>query len=283
MGILSGKAVIITGAGRGLGRAYAVDAATEDAAVVVNDIDVKEARQVVQEISEAGGTALANSDSVTSWAGSRALIDSCVQAFGRIDGLVNNAGILHCCDPWAETESIIRSQVDVNVFGTVFTGTHAMRVMAEQGYGSIINITSEGHLGSSMVSTYSATKGAVASLTYSWAIDLMAKNIRVNAFAPRAETRMSRTANTRRSPSTKLRHPDPKQNAPVVTYLLSDLSEGVTGQIVVSRGSEILLLTHPVVSRHRAIAESWTAQLVADKFGPILRQNLQPVGRSATT
>src|SRR5258705_11665677 len=131
MPLLADKVVVITGAARGLGRAYALDAAREGAAVVVNDID-PEVGSVAAEIVAAGGQAAANEDTVTTWAGAEAIIASAIEKFGRLDGLVNNAGVLHVGPPWEVSEDTARTSFDVNVLGAIFVGTHAMKVMMGQ-------------------------------------------------------------------------------------------------------------------------------------------------------
>src|ERR1700754_4796570 len=129
MGCLEGKSVIVTGAARGLGRAYALDAAREGAAVLVNDLGDHVA-EVAKEIVDGGGKAIANVGSVASWDSAKAIVDDCVGAFGRLDGLINNAGVIYRTKPHEETEEQALTTVNVNLLGAIFVGTHALRVMA---------------------------------------------------------------------------------------------------------------------------------------------------------
>jgi NAD(P)-dependent dehydrogenase (short-subunit alcohol dehydrogenase family) len=142
MGVLDGKAVIVTGAGRGLGRAFALDAGAQGASVVVNDIDADAAEKVAAEIAESGGQAVASVGSVADWERAAELVATCLEEYGAVDGLVNNAGVLNLAPPWAETEESIRRVVEVNLLGALFVGSHAVRAMIDQGSGSIVNITS---------------------------------------------------------------------------------------------------------------------------------------------
>jgi len=273
MDVLDGKAVIVTGAGQGLGRAYALDAAAEGASVVVNDIDAAAAEKVAAEIAGAGGRAVPVVGSVADWDRAGDLVAVCLKEYGAVDGLVNNAGVLNLTPPWEESEMSIRRVVEVNLLGALFVGTHAVRAMMDEGSGSIVNITSSAQLGLSTMGTYGATKGALASLTYSWSVDLSGYFIRVNAYAP-----VARTAMTDMSPVLPPDIPDPADNAAIVTYLLSDLADGITGQVIQRRGSRIVVLAHPRLTEHGAEADAWTVDTVVDRFDPVLRQHQEPVG-----
>jgi NAD(P)-dependent dehydrogenase (short-subunit alcohol dehydrogenase family) len=273
MGVLDGKAVIVTGAGQGLGRAYALDAAAEGASVVVNDIDAAAADTVAAEIAGNGGRAVPVVGSVADWDRAGDLVAVCLKEYGAVDGLVNNAGVLNLTPPWDESEMSIRRVVEVNLLGALFVGTHAVRAMMDQGSGSIVNITSSAQLGLSTMGTYGATKGALASLTYSWSVDLGGHFIRVNAYAP-----VARTAMADMSPVLPPDIPDPADNAAIVTYLLSDLSAGITGQVIQRRGNRLVVLAHPRLTEHGAEADAWTVDTVVDRFDPVLRQHQEPVG-----
>jgi NAD(P)-dependent dehydrogenase (short-subunit alcohol dehydrogenase family) len=270
---LSDKRIVVTGAGAGLGRAYAVYASANGASVVVNDLDATAAAAVADEITAAGGTALSIGCSVADWAAAENIVDLCVSSFGGIDGVVNNAGTHRVERPWLADEDTIRSILTVNVMGAVFVGVHAMKRMVKQRHGSIVNITSSAQLGLTQLGVYGASKGALASLTYSWAIDLREHGVRVNAYSPVAETAM-----TVGSPIPLTGIPTPEQNAPIVGYLLSDLSADVTGQVIQRRGDALVVMTHPDLSGFAGSADADTIDGLHAQFGPVLRSGLQPVG-----
>lgn len=266
---LTGRAVVVTGAGRGLGRAYALHAADAGAAVVVNDIDASAAEHVVAEIEKAGGTAIADTHSVTDAAGAAELIERCVSRFGSLDGLVNNAGIFHQAEPWAEDLARIRALVEVNLLGTIHCGLSAIARLRKLGKaGSIVNVTSGTHLGHPGTAVYGATKGAVASLTYGWALDLLPLGIRVNAISPLAVTDMKLPPYDG--------HAQPDEVAAVVTFLLSDAAKGVTGQIVRRARRGLGILKHPAVG-DMLEADRWEVADI-DKALRTGMRALEPIG-----
>ncbi|MEV6910594.1 SDR family oxidoreductase [Amycolatopsis sp. NPDC051071] len=272
MSLLSGKAVVITGAGRGLGRAFAHHAAAQGAAVVVNDVDADVAQVVADEIRERGGRAVVNGRSVADAEHAAGLIEQCVAEFGAIDGLVNNAGVSYRADPWADDPARMREVVEVNVLGPLFCGTAAAKVMCERGGGVIVNVGSGSMIGQRRAAAYSASKGAVASMTASWAADLIGYGIRVNAVAPVAWTRMAQ------NDPTVVQTPEhtPERVAPLVTFLLSDLSAGVTGQILRFRGDILCVLRQTAIKDPVLERASWTVEDIADAVGGGLLEALEP-------
>ena len=281
---LDGKSVVVTGAGRGIGAAYARAAADEGARVVVNDIDAEVAEQVAADIRGRGGTAIAKVADVSQWSEAADLIGCCVSEFGTIDGLVNNAGLFDMSMPGEITESQLSKLLAVNVAGVVACSMPAIRHMRSRGTGSIVNVTSGAHMGIAHMAAYAATKGAVASLTYTWSMELAAAGVRVNAISPLASTRMGETTAAFLETNGLGRinaggSPAPEANAPVAVFLLSDASARITGQIVRIEGSDLALVAHPVVLEPVLSTDGlWTPDGVARAFEDRLGRVLVPVG-----
>jgi NAD(P)-dependent dehydrogenase (short-subunit alcohol dehydrogenase family) len=282
--LLAQRGVVITGAGRGLGRSFAIASARAGARVVVNDIDVDEAEKVVAEIESEGGTAVASGHSVTSWEQCGELIELCVGTFGRIDGLVNNAiAYTYLGPPWDENGDQIRKEVEVGLIGSLNCGVHAMRHMRRQRSGSIINVSSRSALGVRGHSTYVSVKGALMSATFAWALELLDSGVRVNALAPGAHTRaheMAAAAGTYRA-SQAANAVSPDVVAPAAVYLLSDLAAQVTGQVVLMLGPRLGLIRHPRVHEHIEERPRWTAEEIAEVVERVYGEELQPIGHEA--
>lgn len=281
---LEGKAVVITGAGRGIGAACARRASAEGAAVVVNDVDASAAEAVAHAICEAGGRAVANAADISTWEGAGALMAQCEQAFGRIDGLVNNAGVFHMASVEEERPEAVERIVRVNVIGATFCGIHAIRRMLSYGGGAVVNVTSGAHAGTANLSAYGMTKGAVASITYAWAAEVGARGIRVNAISPVARSRMSEAVQTWFADhgwAVPKQSVLPENNAPLVCYLLSDLARGVQGQVVRMQGRKLSLMTHPAVLMPVLERDDWTLDDVRRAFEETLATRQVPVGLAA--
>jgi len=294
--LLAGKAIVITGAGGGIGRALALFAAACGARVVVNDVRADAASTVAREVDPAGKIALANHDPVQKWEGAQALIEACVKAFGRIDGLVNSAGLAHNALPWEEPEDDIRALIDVNVMGTIFCARHAMPIMMKQKSGSIVNMSSGNAFGTPNSATYSASKAAVASATFSWAFDLMPYGVRANAVSPYAVTHIKSYwqdvgkklgyTGVRESTAKEIAgasspsKPAPENMAPLLAYLLSDRSRHVTAQWIQLHGKRMTLIPRHVDQENAgpfAEAEPWDVELVTKAFAHQYAGKLQPV------
>jgi NAD(P)-dependent dehydrogenase (short-subunit alcohol dehydrogenase family) len=272
---LEGKAIVVTGAGRGLGRAFALDAAAQGARVVVNDCDAPEATAVADEILKGGGVASPHVGSVSDWGAAGSLVDQCVTEFGALDGLVNNAAVFHYRSPWEERPEDIRTIVEVNLIGAMFCGLHALGVMREQNHGSIVNIVSGSHIGNTNQAAYGATKGGLTSLTYAWAIDTHPFGIRVNAVSPIAETRLSPMVPSTQSP--RVPHANPMYVAPLVTFLLSDRAR-FSGQVVRLDGHALSVLTQPRFPQDPLTRETWDVDQISSAFDGALGETISNVG-----
>ncbi|TKT75751.1 SDR family oxidoreductase [Aquamicrobium sp. LC103] len=284
MNELAGKAVVITGAGGGLGAAYARHAASRGAAVLVNDVDPAAAAGTVDAIVASGGKAADLAGDVSTWSFAQTLVDACIDAFGTITGLVNNAGILRPALLAQVTESDLRRMLEINVMGTAACAQAAVRRLREIGKGgSVINVASGSQAGDIALGGYAASKGGVASLTYSWAMELRGSGIRMNALSPLAETAMagqnahlmSLQAAGREVHYASL--PPADVNAPVVSYLLSDAAAAINGQVVRIAGRQLSYVTHPLIA-FPVIEDDWTMEKVADAFANALETAQQKLG-----
>ncbi|HEV2781113.1 MAG TPA: SDR family oxidoreductase [Actinophytocola sp.] len=273
---LDGKAVVVTGAGRGLGEAFAVELGRAGAMVVVNDVDADAARRVADAMRAEGHPAVVSTHTVTDAEAAQAIVDLCVERFGRVDGLVNNAGIHYEVLPWDDDPDRARELIEVNLLGTLYTGLAALRAMKDTGGGSIVNISSGASLGQRTLATYSASKGAVASLTYSWALDLEAVGIRVNAVCPLAHTRMvwSSERALRKCPPDRT----PDRIAPLVVFLISDRSAGITGQMIRCNGPQLHLVGQPYLKFPILERDIWDADTVDRAFTEVFQAHLEPYG-----
>lgn len=264
-GICEGRVVVVTGAGRGLGRAYALGLAREGAKVIVNDLGVgthgeapqgdRPAEQVVKEIKSFGGAAVPNFDDVADFEAAKRIVDTALNSFGDLHAVVNNAGFVRdrmfvSCTP-EEWDAVIR----VHLRGHFCTSSWACqywRGQQKQGKAidaRIINTSSGAGLqGSVGQSAYSAAKGGIASLTLVQAVELERYGIMVNALAPNARTRMTETAFAERMQAQDgvFDIYDPENTAPLVAYLASEKSKGITGQVFEPFGGRL------------SVSEGWT-------------------------
>lgn len=284
---LDGLAVVITGSGRGIGAACALHAASLGAMVVVNDVDAVNAEAVAQEIRLSGGVAVSHQADVAVRAGAAALIRRCVTEFGRIDGLVNNAALMSLGRLEDHDEAHLRHLLDVNVVGGFNCAAEAIVAFYAQGSGSIVNVTSGAHLGMAGAGGYAATKGAVASMTYSWAADAAGTGVRVNALSPLAISAMSAQtqAYLRATGLTDLviEAPTAAESAPAVCYLLSAASAHLSGQVVRADGPRLSLMAHPAIAQPVLQRESWSADDIARAFAVTLDHRQSPIGLAWAT
>lgn len=247
MGLLTNKSAIVTSGGRGIGRGHCLHLAKSGACVLINDVDAEEAQKVAKEITDAGGIAQISSQDISSRQGSETLIRECINHFNSIDILINNAGILRDKSFLKMTDDDFDSVWNIHVKGTFWCSQSAALIMKEQGKGgSIINTTSGAHFGNFGQTNYSSAKGAIASMTYTWAIELAKYGIRVNAIGPTGSTRMSATFNSSKNTNDEeFAHIDPTLNGPLVSYLSSDKANNISGQIFGCGGDRLALMVQP--------------------------------------
>jgi NAD(P)-dependent dehydrogenase (short-subunit alcohol dehydrogenase family) len=285
--MLEGKRIVVTGSGQGIGSSCARLMARLGASVVINDIDVLLAESVAEEIAAAGGRAIVHACDITNEQAATELIDHCVKEFGGIDGLMNNAALFRLSPLLEQPTDDLRKIIEVNVLGTMFCARRAAHHMVKDGAGAILNVTSGAHLGYKDQGAYGASKGAVASFTYTWAIELREAGIRVNALSPRAFTGMSKVQadfrTARNEPVTWSGKGDlsPDVNAPTAAFLLSDAASDITGQVVRIDGDNLALYGQPVLQRPEGGPRVWTMEVVAEAFETVLKRHLSPFGISS--
>jgi len=287
VGLLEGRVAVVTGSGRGIGRAFAMAMAAAGAKVVVNDVGATldgagsgedPAARVCDEIRAAGGEAVPNHDSVSDFDAARGIVASAVESFGRLDILVNNAGIVRDRTLVKMTEVDFDAVLAVHLKGSFNCAHHAGGVMREAGYGRIINITSSAGLRGNFGQTnYGAAKAALMGLTFIWALELGPHGITVNAVAPAGATRMTASL-YERSGKPAPPEEDPALNAPLVAYLASERSADVNGQILGRTEYAYTIFQHPKQIAWMGKDGGWTPEEVADRFDAGLGQHLQQVG-----
>jgi len=278
MGLLDGRGAVVTGGGRGIGRGHCLHLAAQGAGVVVNDVDMAEAQKVVDEITTAGGKALANGDDISSRDGAKALIGACADAFGGIHALVNNAGNMKDRSFLKMSDDDFMSVVGVHVHGTFMCSQEAAFRMRDQGTGgSIVNTVSAAHFGNFGQTNYAGSKGAIASMTYTWAGELARYGIRVNAISPLGTTRMSATAKVG-GKTVDLPFFDPTLNGPFVAWLCSDDANWVTGQIFGSGGDRVVIVEQPKYGTAMFKPGGWSVEDLQKSFKGVFGNKLENFG-----
>ena len=265
---LKDKVAIVTGGGRGIGRAHALALAAEGAKVVVNDVGAERngagssaqpADEVTAEIKRLGGQAIANHDSVADFAAARAIVQSAIDHFGRIDILVNNAGVFWHFLIHEMPEEAWDRVIGVHLKGSFNMCRHAVPIMMQQRYGRIINTTSSQWRNPEGRANYGAAKGGIVSLTWDLAFELRDCGITVNAVAPFADTRranspqstqaemLKRAGLSRKKPADEQgdERATPEYVSPLVVYLASDQAAQVNGLVFRAGGGKIGLYSHP--------------------------------------
>lgn len=296
MGMLAGKVVAITGAGRGIGREIALLAARQGAKVLVNDYGGSAsgaeagredpAAEVVAEIIAAGGQAAANRGNIADPKQAESIIDDAVARFGRIDAVVNNAGILrdrifHKMSQ-ADWDDLIR----INLSGYFYVSKAAAPHFREQKSGAYVHFTStSGLIGNVGQANYASAKMGVVGLSNSIALDMQNANVRSNCIAPFAWSRMTAgipvETEAERVRLERFKAMSADKISPLAVFLCADASSEVTGQIFSVRKNEIFLFSvpRPVRSLHRS--DGWTPESIASDLLPAFRPSFHKLARSA--
>ena len=291
---LKDKVAIVTGAGGGIGREIALALAAEGASIVVNDIGVSltgeggsnsPAEETTGLITQKGGKAVISNESVSTWDSAQLIIKKAIDTFGKIDIVVNNAGILrdtifHKMEP-SDWESVI----NVHLNGSFYVSRAAAPYFRKQNSGSYVHMTStSGLIGNFGQANYSAAKLGIAGLSKSIALDMNRFNVRSNCIAPFAWSRMTNsipsTTDAEKERVERLKKMTPETNAPLAVFLASAAAKEVTGQIFSARLNELFIYSQnrPVKSVHSDTG--WTPHKIAKRAYPSLKSSMTPNDRS---
>ncbi|MBL8377722.1 MAG: SDR family oxidoreductase [Burkholderiales bacterium] len=288
------KVVIVTGAGGGIGRDFALAFGRAGAKVVVNDIgasvsgegkDAGPAQKVVDEIKAAGGMAVANTDSVADWDAANRIVKTAIDSFGRIDCVVNNAGILR--DRFFFNMSIEewKAVIDVHLNGSFYVARAAAPYFKSENAGSYIHMTStSGLIGNLGQANYAAAKLGIAALSKSIAMDMAKFKVRSNCIAPFAWSRMIGSipveTEEQKARVEKLKRMETAKIAPLAVFLASDAAADVSGQIFGVRANEIMIFSQNRPLRTVQRSEGWTPQTIAEHAMPALKAHFYKLDRS---
>ncbi|MES2898958.1 MAG: SDR family NAD(P)-dependent oxidoreductase [Pseudomonadota bacterium] len=277
------KVVVITGAGSGIGREFALAFAAQGAKVIVNDLarsaeGVSAAESVAAEIRDAGGSAAASCDSVAGWDSAHRIVQAALDNFGRIDCVVNNAGILRDRFFFNMSEEEWRLVVDVHLNGSFFVARAAAPHFKQQKSGSYVHMTStSGLIGNNGQANYSAAKLGLVGMSKTIALDMARYNVRSNCIAPFAWTAMTASVPTDTPEAAermeKLKRMEPRLIAPLAVYLGSDAGAEVSGQIFGVRANEIYLYSQARVIRSVHRSDGWTPESIAEHAIPAMRNS----------
>jgi NAD(P)-dependent dehydrogenase (short-subunit alcohol dehydrogenase family) len=293
--MMENKVVIVTGAGGGIGRDIALAMTREGAKVIVNDVgasmtgeghDVGPAQRVVDEIRAAGGEAAPNTDSVAEAAAAERIVTAALDTYGRLDAVVNNAGILR--DRFFHKMSVdeFDSVIKVHLYGSYFVSRAAANHFKAQESGAFVHMTStSGLIGNFGQANYSAAKLGIMALSKSIALDMHKFNVRSNCIAPFAWSRMIGSipveTEAEKARVERMKQMTPAKIAPLAVALAGDAGADVTGQVFAVRNNEIFLMSQPRPIRSVQRSEGWTPETVAQHALPALRGSFYALDRSS--
>jgi NAD(P)-dependent dehydrogenase (short-subunit alcohol dehydrogenase family) len=291
---ISGKVAVVTGAGQGLGLAYAQALADSGAAVVVNDVNEETAAAAAAAITSGGGRAVAEAVPVGSTEAAERLVARAVQEFGRLDVMVTNAGVLRDRVLWNMTDDDFDTVIQVHLRGTFTCARAAAQHFRAQGEGGRIILAGSpaGQRGNFGQTNYAAAKGGIVAMARTWAMELARADVTVNAVVPNAATAMTETipflapyvermAQGLPVPSVVRRAASfgtPEDVAGLVVFLASDASADITGQAIGIGGDRLSLWSHPTEIRSAFLDGGWTADAIAEGFASTLGEELQSYG-----
>ena len=293
--LLDGKAIVVTGAGRGIGRAIAMMIAAAGAKVVVNDLgaspdgegaDASPAAEVVNEITALGGEAFANHNSVAEWDSAQEIIQSCIDTFGRVDGVVNNAGILRDSIFHKMTEDQFDLVVQVHLKGSFNMSRACAPHFREQKSGCLVHMTSTSALiGNLGQANYMAAKLGIVGLSKSIALDMSRYNVRSNCISPFAWSRLfgavPDNTDEEKARLEKVKQMTPEKIAPLATALFGDAAKEVTGQVFAVRNNEIFLMSQARPIRTAHTSDGWTPETVGERVFSAFQPSMYALDKTA--
>jgi NAD(P)-dependent dehydrogenase (short-subunit alcohol dehydrogenase family) len=293
-GFVKDKVVLVTGAGGGIGREFALALGREGAKVVVNDLgasldglgrDSERAQSVVDEIKAAGGEAIANGESVADWDAAARMVQLAVDTYGRIDCVINNAGILRDRFFFNMTKEDWHQVIDVHLHGAFYVSRAAATHFKAQQSGAYVHMVStSGLIGNLAQANYSAAKLGIAALSKSIAMDMAKFNVRSNCISPFAWSRMISSIPTetpeQQARVERLQKMESSKIAPLAVYLASDEGAGVSGQVFAVRANEIFLMSQSRPIRAMHTEQGWTPESIANRAMPALKPSFYKLDRS---
>ncbi len=292
--MLEGKVAVVSGAGGGIGREIALAMALAGAKVVINDIGASltgegqsgtPAEQTRQIIIQRGGEAAISTESVAEWASAKRIVQAALDHFGRLDIVVNNAGILRDVIFHKMSPEDWLAVINVHLNGSFFLSRAAAEPFRAQESGAFVHMTStSGLIGNFGQANYAAAKLGITALSKSIALDMKRYNVRSNCIAPFAWSRMTSSipAETpeQQARVEKIKQMTPDKNAPMAVFLASEAAREVTGQVFATRHNEIFLMSSPRPIRGIHRGEGWTPDLIAEHALPALKEAFMPLDRS---
>ena len=293
--MLDGKVIIVTGAGRGIGRGMAMTLAGAGAKVIVNDLgasadgegdDTSPAKDVVDEIVAAGGEAVPNYNSVSEWDSAHEIVQAAIDTFGRIDGLINNAGILRDAIFHKMTEENFDIVLNVHLKGSFNMSRACAPHFRQQESGSMVHMTSTSALiGNLGQANYMSAKLGIVGLSKSIALDMARYNVRSNCISPFAWSRLFGNVPTdtpeQQARVEIIKQMTPEKIAPLAIALLSDDAEDVTGQIFAVRNNEIFLMSQSRPIRAAHASDGWTPETINERVLSAFRPSMYALDRTA--
>lgn len=291
---MEGKVAVVTGAGGGIGREIAIMMAAHGASVIVADIGASlhgeggsatPAEQTKALIEQNGGQAAICTESVATWASAQKIVQAALDNYGRIDAVVNNAGILRDRMFHKMSEDDWLSVIGVHLNGSFFVSRAAAEHYRKQESGTYVHLTStSGVIGNVGQANYAAAKLGITALSKSIALDMARYNVRSNCIAPWAWSRMTSSIPTstpeQAAEVAKLQKMTPDKNAPMAVFLSSDAAKGVTGQVFGCRMNEMILFSSPRPIRIVHRAEGWTPESIAEHCIPGMKAAFMPLDTS---